>query len=318
LTTFVIVLIDYKKVKHEDMHLEWLLISFHYVSYLAFPFLSLLLFFTIRNYKIVRTFGLSSLMQIALFFLTTVFIYSRFIERNTIKVQQTPIGAGFEAKIAVCSDMHIGIFKDRRFLEKIVKIINNQEDIDAVLIPGDFTYFAPEKSLDNLFDPFKKIRFPVYAVLGNHDYGLPGWDVHEKLTAILESKGVQVLHNQYTQLQNKGIYLLGLGDNWKGEDDTSLIDKFKDDDHLLVFTHNPDTFLKYQNNIADVSIAGHTHGGQVRVPLLYNQVIPCEGEFDQGLYSKDGKSFFVSSGLGEIGLPLRLGIYPVIDILVLH
>ncbi|MCC5929804.1 MAG: metallophosphoesterase [Cyclobacteriaceae bacterium] len=300
------------------MYLEWLLISFHYVSYLAFPFLILLIFFTIRNYKIVCPFGLSSLLNIALFFLTSVFIYSRFVERNTIKIQHTKIEAGFSAKIIVFSDMHIGVFKDKKFLEKVVELVNKQDNIDAVLIPGDFTYFAPENSLDNLFDPLRKIRFPVYAVLGNHDYGLPGWDVHEKLTAILDSKGVQVLHNQYTQLQNKGIYLLGLGDNWKGEDDTSLIDMFKEDDHLLVFTHNPDTFLKYRNNIADVSIAGHTHGGQIRVPLLYSQVIPCEGDFDQGLYKKDGKSFFVSSGLGEIGLPLRLGIFPAIDILELY
>lgn len=300
------------------MHLEWLLISFHYVSYLAFPFLFLLLFFTIRNYKIVRTFGLSSLLNITLFFLTSVFIYSRFIERNAIKIKHTQIEAGFDAKIAVFSDMHIGVFKDKKFLEKVVKLVNEQEDIDAVLIPGDFTYFAPENSLDYLFDPLKEIKYPVYAVLGNHDYGLPGWDVHQKLTEVLESKGVQVLHNRYTQIPGKSIHLLGLGDNWKGEDDTNLIDNFNEDDNLLVFTHNPDTFLKYNSNIADLSVAGHTHGGQVRVPLLYSQVIPCDGDFDQGLYIKDGKSFFVSSGLGEIGLPLRLGIYPVIDILELN
>ncbi len=86
----------------------------------------------------------------------------------------------------------------------------------------------------------------------------------------------------------------------------------------MVFTHNPDTTLSYRKNIADLTIAGHTHGGQIRLPLIYKFAIPCKGDFDQGLYQSTTGKTFVTSGLGEVGLPMRLGIPPVIDILELY
>ena len=82
--------------------------------------------------------------------------------------------------------------------------------------------------------------------------------------------------------------------------------------------HNPDTALEYENSIPDITICGHTHGGQIRIPFLYKQTIPCEGNFDQGLYETKYGKVFVTAGLGEVGLPMRLGIPPTIEILELY
>lgn len=230
--------------------------------------------------------------------------------------------------------MHLGIYKDETFLERVIQKINEIKNIDAVLIPGDFTYYPPE-NLEKLFTPFKNVKVPVYAVLGNHDSEKPGPPIQEKLQRVLEDNGVIFLHNTESIIEDKNIKVLGLGDKWANEDDISKIDNFSKEDNLIVLTHNPDTTLQYHNSIPDLTIAGHTHGGQIRIPFLYKDMIPCIYDFDQGVYeliplhasvqstkniifteNHYGK-IFVTAGIGEIGLPMRFGIPPAIEVLEL-
>ena len=235
-----------------------------------------------------------------------------------IRVETTRIENEFSARFAVFSDIHLGVYKGAHFLERIVEKINMLEDIDVVLIPGDFTYYPPE-DLVSLFAPLKDLQVPVYAVLGNHDSEEPGPPIQKQLQEALEKNGVIFLHNSSQKIMNTEITVLGLGDKWANEDDTSLIDSFSKTDHLVVLTHNPDTTLDYTNNIEDLTITGHTHGGQIRIPYYYKNIIPCIGPFDQGIYeTKFGGTVFVSSGVGEVGLPMRLGVPPVIDVLEMY
>ena len=125
------------------------------------------------------------------------------------------------------------------------------------------------------------------------------------------------LYNSGTKIPNTEINILGLGDNWAKEDDLSQLENYKEEDKLIVIAHNPDSTLNYTNNIPDLTVSGHTHGGQIRLPWIYKFVIPCEGPFDQGLYQTEKGQVFVTSGLGEVGLPMRFLIPPVIDILEL-
>ncbi len=286
-------------------------------SYLAIPFFIFLILFISKKRKNLYKNKILLLLFIIIFLTTISFIYSRFIERNIILTKTTKIETGFPAKLIVIADLHLGVYKNIDFLKRIVKKINKIENVDAVLIPGDFTYYSPE-NLEVLFSPLKNIKFPVYAILGNHDSEQPGPPIQAKLQKALENNGVIFLHNSSSAIGSKNIKILGLGDKDADQDDVSKINEFKKSDNLIVIAHNPDTTLKYENSIPDLTISGHTHGGQIRVPFLYKQIIPCEGDFNQGLYETKYGKVFVTAGLGETGLPMRLGVPPTIEVLELY
>jgi len=250
--------------------------------------------------------------------LSLLFIYARFIEPKLLFVNHYKIETGFKAKYALIADIHLGIYNNASILERTVDKIN-EENVDAVLIAGDLTYEPQFDDMKLLFSSLKKLNVPVYAVLGNHDCQKPGPDIRDELEEVLTSFGVQVITNKAVLLN--GITILGLGSHWAKDDEVSLLDKYTKKDKVVVLTHNPDTTLDYlPTHYPDLTLAGHTHGGQVRIPYLYKKVIPVRGDvlWDQGLYVFEDAKVFVTSGIGEIGLPLRFLIPPVIDVLELY
>jgi len=274
----------------------------YYGSWLVFP----LLYIFIRK------------RWVFMVLLSLFFIYARFIEPKILLVHHYKINTGFKAKYALIADMHLGIYNDESLLERTVEKINN-EKVDAVLIAGDLTYEPQFSDMKKLFASLSKIKVPIYAVLGNHDCQKPGPDVRDKLEETLKSLGVHIITNKAVKINN--VTLLGLGSLWAKDDKIDLLDKYTKKDNLVVLTHNPDTTLDYMpNHFPDLTLSGHTHGGQVRIPYLYKKIIPVRGDvlWDQGLYTFKDEKVFVTSGIGEIGLPLRFLIPPVIDILELY
>ncbi len=284
-----------------------------YISYIIILIFLYTCFLLWKNYSYEELLEKKVILFLYLV-LFLIFFYARFIERNIILVKETSIKTGFIGNIVVISDIHLGVYKNSNFLQRIVKKINQQKNIDAVLVAGDFLYCSNQK-LKELLMPFKDISVPVYAVLGNHDENEFDIKLKERLIEALVDNNVIFLENSKITIPNTKINVLGLGDNWAKLDNVSLIKNYKKEDNLIVLTHNPDTTLLYNNDIADITITGHTHGGQIRIPFLYKYMIPCVGNFNKGLYQTKNGFVFVSSGLGEVKLPLRLGVPPVIDIL---
>ena len=107
-----------------------------------------------------------------------------------------------------------------------------------------------------------------------------------------------------------------MGSHWFKDDKVELLDQFKEKDKIVILTHNPDTVYSIKRNNF-ILLSGHTHGGQIRIPYIYKKLIPVSGEiiWDQGLYKYKNGQVFVSSGIGEIGLPMRFLIPPTIDII---
>ncbi len=292
-----------------------------FIYYFSYFIALILLLLLIGGYKNKGIFLEGSTLAYFLFAVVVLaaFVYSRFIEKNIIITKITKIKTGFQAKFIVISDLHLGIYKGSSFLEKVVKKINQIDKADAVFIVGDFVY-CHKNNLKSLFYPLEKIKLPVYAVFGNHDYRNYA---KEKLKKVLKEYKINILENESAKLRNKNITILGLGDIWKKQADFSKINNFSKKDNLIVLAHNPDSVLYYKNSIPALTISGHTHGGQIRLPYLYKKIIPCKSNFYKGFYqfhlSEEafGK-LFVSIGLGEVTLPMRFFSPPTIDILELY
>lgn len=251
-----------------------------------------------------------------------VFTWARFIEPQIIQVEQTTLpGTGVTARVALISDIHLGVYKNRAFLERVVDRINALP-VDAVVIAGDLTYEPKASELQDLFAPLARLKPPAYAVLGNHDQQAPGPDIDLPLRTALRHHGVQVIEGQIIT-DSQGRQWAGLGDRWAGKDDPTFL-RVADaiTRPAIVIAHNPDSAMGLRPADAAIVLAGHTHGGQIRIPWLYRRVIPTQYDFDRGEQIARAPAgpvrVFTTRGLGEIGLPLRLFNPPTIDVLQLQ
>jgi len=289
----------------------------NYTSYLLLitPILLFLLYSKIKDKFTDKP--LFKIVMVFLFLINFLLIYARFIEPNIILEKNTDIETGFKAKIVLISDLHIGAYNSTRFLERIVEKVNSIEDVDFVVIAGDITYY-PIGDLDTLLSPLKKLQRPTYAVLGNHDSQAPGPDIEEELKEALEKNNVIFLKNEDIYIEDLDIHILGFGDLLAKEVNIKKLKDFKDEDNLVVIAHTPDTVYSYKYIEPDLTLSGHTHGGQIRIPFIYKYFIPTKYGFDEGYYETEKGKVYVSSGLGMTGLPFRLGIPPVIDVIELY
>ena len=254
--------------------------------------------------------------------LAAAFVWMRFVEPNWIVRDETVIQAGAQARIVLISDLHLGAYKDAGFVARLAERVN-AERADCVLIAGDFLY-AARVPLDSLFAPLKNIKLPLHAVLGNHDRNELGAQFSETqeielVDQALQRAGVRLIENQI--IDCGGVAVAGVGDRWSGREDTRAARAYTGVKPLIVLTHNPDTAADLTLPRVKLVLAGHTHGGQIRIPWLYKKVLPVSGPFDAGLHAPFKSSMapvFVTTGLGETALPLRLFNPPVIDVLILQ
>jgi len=253
-------------------------------------------------------------MSMTLLAAALLFVWARFVEPQIILVHEHRAAVGFPARIALVADLHMGVYKGTWFLERLVGRLN-ELDVDVVMIAGDFTE-DPDRPLRELLAPLGKLRHRTYAVRGNHDSEAPGPPIERELREALTGLHVTLLENDSTRVGR--FVLVALGDRSAHKDRTEIVSAFKAADNVVVLAHNPDTALDLPAGVADVTLAGHTHGGQVRIPWLYRQVIPTAGSFDRGWYDLPTTRLFITSGVGENALPVRFLVPPVIDVIVLE
>ena len=255
-----------------------------------------------------------------------LFIWMRFVEPQWIIERETQTALSTGTRVALISDLHLGAYKNAAFVARLAEHINALNP-DCTVIAGDFLY-APEVPLDLLFATLKNIHGPIYAVLGNHDshevappHGgdVPTAMVREALTRA----GVQLVEDRVADCGR--VKIAGIGDLWTGKADFRAAQAYHGSAPLVLLTHNPDLAYEVPRNLTRLLLSGHTHGGQIRLPFIYRYVIPVKGPFDRGLltvtqWSDDplGRpDVFTTSGVGEIGLPMRLLNPAAIDLLLL-
>ncbi len=226
-------------------------------------------------------------------------------------------------RVAVLADLHVGsLFNGLSKLEEIIRQ-TNQLDPDFILLAGDYViqgvlggkFVAPADFCPVLGE--LQAPLGVWAVLGNHDWWLDGPAIRVEL----ERNGIRVLENDAAVIDpRRSLWLAGVSDYWEGKPDIQqALNPVPTEATVIVLTHNPDVFPQMPDRVA-LSIAGHTHGGQVRLPFIGRPIVPSQfGErYAAGHIAENGRDFFVSTGLGTSILPVRFGVPPEVSILRLR
>ncbi|HLL28021.1 MAG TPA: metallophosphoesterase [Xanthobacteraceae bacterium] len=232
----------------------------------------------------------------------------------------------FPLKIAVIADPHAAEpYMGAGRIEEIVATTNALAP-DLVVLLGDFeanyrfkTRAVPREIWARLW---AECRAPlgVRTILGNHDW----WFNHLKIRAALDAAGLPVMENDAVRLVHRGrpFWLLGLGDqiahirgphHYEGVDDLSgTLAKVTDDSPAILLAHEPDIFVEVPERVS-LTLAGHTHGGQIRM-FGYSPIVPSSygNRFAYGHIIENGRHMIVSGGLGCSFAPVRLGVPPEI------
>ena len=245
-------------------------------------------------------------------------------------------------KVGLIADFQIGMWGGnsdtaRRSVDKLI-----EAKPAAVLFAGDFVYHAapnPEPQIKKAIDiitPLVEAGIPTYAVLGNHDYGLsdksasPETDLASSLETALDDAGIVVLENQAVEMQlpdsNEPLYLVGVNSRWANRDDVDeALADLPDNSPRIVMMHNPDSFTQFPADTAPLAVAGHTHGGQVRIPntphiswlrFVQGGEVHADGWAED--YGKAGNKLYVNVGIGMSIAPIRLFCPPELTIFTLE
>lgn len=250
---------------------------------------------------------------------------SRLTEKDyTLGLSDWPVACS-PYRIAVVSDIHAGApYIGLEKIDRMVAMIHKQKP-DLVLLPGDFViqevlggnFIAPEELAQHLKPLLAHTK--MYAVLGNHD----AWLDSKRVQTAFEDAGIAVLEDRAIPITKNQcqFWLVGLSDYTEGKlEYHEAFSMVPADAPRLVFTHNPDVFPDLHKARFSLMIAGHTHGGQVKLPFVGRMVVPSKyGErYAIGHVEENNRHLFVTPGIGSSILPVRFGVPPEISYLRLQ
>lgn len=307
--------------------------------------------------KYVKRTALGLLGVVGLLLVWGVAIEPRIIDREDVVAHVPALPPAWDGQqVALIADFQVDMWLAntdtvRRIVEGLAR-----ERPAAVLIAGDFIYKAdpdpgPEiAAVIDLLRPLPVAGIPTLAVLGNHDYSINWRDdpkdeaMATRLQQALEAAGVDVLHNEAvvlptpapggtpgaTPLPGSGngppLYVVGVGARWAGEDrPAAAVAQVPEGTARLVLMHHPDSFAALPPRTAPLAMAGHTHGGQIRVPftpewswlsLTTDDAVHVDG-WIQG-FGQPGNRLYVNRGIGFSSVPIRLFCPPEVTVFTLR
>jgi uncharacterized protein len=229
--------------------------------------------------------------------------------------------------VAAIADLHAG--GPNMAVEHIRRVVDNTNALapDLVVLLGD--YIAAHRFVTEYVSPdvwtgeFARLAAPlgVWAILGNHDW-LRGVGAVRRA---FDKVHIPCLENRAVLLGEgkTRFWVAGLGDQlahrlgrgrFRGEDDLpGTLDQVTTDHPVILLAHEPDIFVKVPPRVC-LTLAGHTHGGQIRIPLIWQSFVPSRygARFAYGHIVESGRHMIVSGGLGTSFAPVRLGVPPEI------
>jgi uncharacterized protein len=279
--------------------------------------------------RFLKWFGVT--FGIIVLILLSLLGYAYFIEPNRLVITTKEIKVshwsrelnGF--KIVAVSDIHGGSNNSSEARLRYLSEQINAQNPDIVVLLGDFVSQTQGKHSDlkmpveTIAENIKGMRakYGVYAVIGNHDW----WFDEKRCRTALETAGIKVLENETFSFQanNQTVTIWGIEDYWKRRTVPvkEILEKIPAQQNIIAITHNPDSFDKIPETIS-LMVAGHTHGGQVLIPLYGAPLAVSQRKFYTKHYVENGRNLFVTSGFGTTGPPFRFMVPPEIAVIVLN
>jgi len=247
------------------------------------------------------------------------------ITNRRIKLARLPKALhGF--RIAQLSDIHIGPFMPAEEVRKYVNITNELRP-DLVVLTGDFVTWDADTQVP-VVDALAGLTAPhgLYGCLGNHEM----WsDVEDSITGLFRQRSVKILRNESAIVQKGGETLNLIGVDFQSvrrfvPSNVGMVRAYlsgverltRPDTANILLSHNPNTFDRAAELGIDLSLAGHTHGGQVTLEYIHPALSPSRliTDYVDGLFQKGSSQLYVNRGIGTIGFPIRLGARPEITV----
>jgi predicted MPP superfamily phosphohydrolase len=258
-----------------------------------------------------------------------VLVWGFWLEPSSLRVRHADLAVGWPGsrplRVAVLSDLHVGA--PYYGLDRLPDVVarTNATRPDLICILGDIVTlgvlggrFVPPEPIAAALG---RLRAPagVVAVMGNHDRAFDG----PRVQRALESAGIRVLEDTAVRVATPAgpLWIAGVSDLWRGPHDVGRALRAVTDraTPVLLITHNPDLFPEVPDRVM-LTLAGHTHGGQVRLPLIGAPIVPSRygQRFVSGHIVELGRHLFVSTGIGTSDVPVRLGVPPAIFVVSLR
>ena len=226
-------------------------------------------------------------------------------------------------RIAALADLHTGaphITVDK--VREIVATVNAAKP-DVIVLLGDYVIHGVIGGrfvdIEQTAAVLRDLNAPlgVFAVLGNHDW----WYDGRRSTRALEAVGIRVLEDAATEVSVRGhpLWIAGVSDAMTRPAAIGrALAPVPEGAPLIVLTHNPDVFVRMPARVL-LTLAGHTHGGQVNLPVLGRLVVPSHfgDRYAIGHVHEDDRDLFVSPGIGTSILPVRFRVPPEISLVTL-
>ena len=257
--------------------------------------------------------------------------YGFLIEPNrfsveTVRLKLPRLSRRFSGfRVAQISDIHMGGWMNPQRLQRVADLVLAQKP-DVLLITGDFLIgydfnHASRQALEDLIIGLSPLTnsVPTFAVLGNHDY----WINSKAVRGMLRTAGITDLTNRVCTLTRDGehLHLCGVDDVWDGDvrlDD--VLAQLDGDGAAILMAHEPDfADISAATGRFDLQLSGHSHGGQIVLPLLGPPRLPYLGrKYPSGLYKIREMLQYTNRGVGMARLPIRINCPPEITLFVLE
>jgi uncharacterized protein len=246
--------------------------------------------------------------------------YSLALERSDLGVPAPPGSPGLRGlRIGFVSDIHRSPIVSRAAVERQAAIFGDA-GVDLLVVGGDLVsspYSQPEQ-IEEVLGILGEVPAPLGRVVvpGNHDKSMRRKDT----LAGAEARGFHDLTNRGLRVEYGGsaLWVAGLDDHTQGSPRIESALHGRAGEPVLLVTHNPDAIIRRLRDEDEVwlALAGHLHGGQVRLPFMGALVLPTRypEHFDHGWASPLGRRTYVTRGSGEVHVPLRLGCPPEVCI----
>lgn len=249
------------------------------------------------------------------------------VETTHYRVAFDRLPRGFHGfRIAQISDLHIGPFMSAAEIRRVAEMANRLKP-DLILMTGDYVTWDPSTQWA-VVDALSILQAPygVIGTLGNHEM----WThTEDSITQMFRAQGRTMLRQQNTTLRASGDELNLIGVDYESRRPmgphhervvrqylTSIEPLVRRDTVNILMSHNPNTFDRAAELGIELSLAGHTHGGQVTMEFISPDICPSRfvTSYVVGWFQKPGGKLYVNRGIGTIGVPMRIGAPPEITV----